>query len=108
LLARPLERVSESTLLDELLRDLRPDRRHVALVVDEHGTTIGLVTLEDILEEIVGEIEDEFDPRAVEFVMREESVARVDGAASIHLVSEEFGIEISDPHGATIGGHLLE
>ena len=107
-LARPLERVSESTLLDELLRELRPDRQHVALVVDEHGTTIGLVTLEDILEEIVGEIEDEFDPRAAQLIAREDSGVRVDGAAPIHLVVEQLDIEISDPHEATIGGHILE
>ena len=60
-LARALGRVSESVLLSELLRDLRRRRQHIALVADEHGTTTGLVTLEDILEELVGEIEDEFD-----------------------------------------------
>jgi CBS domain containing-hemolysin-like protein len=60
-LARPLKRVSESIMLDELLAELRRERRHVALVADEHGTTIGLVTLEDVIEELVGEIEDEFD-----------------------------------------------
>jgi CBS domain containing-hemolysin-like protein len=51
--ARPLKRVSESILVDELLRDLRCDRQHFALVVDEHGTAIGFVSLEDILEAIV-------------------------------------------------------
>jgi CBS domain containing-hemolysin-like protein len=99
---------AESTLLDELSRQLRPGRQHVALVVDEHGTTIGLVTLEDILEEIVGEIEDEFDPRAVELILFEGSEAHVHGAAPVHLVAEQLGIEISDPHEATIGGHILE
>jgi CBS domain containing-hemolysin-like protein len=61
-LARPLARVAESTRLDEVLREMRRDRRHLALVLDEHGTVLGLITLEDILEELVGEIEDEFDP----------------------------------------------
>ena len=107
-LARPLERVSESTLLDELLRDLRPERQHVALVVDEHGTTIGLVTLEDIIEEIVGEIEDEFDPRSADLITRDGAVAHVDGVAPLHVVAHELGIHISDPHEATIGGHVLE
>jgi CBS domain containing-hemolysin-like protein len=63
-LARPLARVAESTRVDEVLREMRRDRRHLALVLDGHGTVIGLITLEDILEEIVGEIEDEFDHRA--------------------------------------------
>ena len=60
-LARPLTRVSESTLVDQVLRKLRQRRQHLALVVDEFGTTVGLVTLEDILEEIVGEFEEEED-----------------------------------------------
>jgi CBS domain containing-hemolysin-like protein len=59
--ARPLPRVAEGTRVDEVLRDMRRQRRHLALVVDEHGTVLGLLTLEDVLEELVGEIDDEFD-----------------------------------------------
>ena len=59
-LARPLARVSESMLVDQVLQ-LRSRRQHLALVVDEYGTTVGLITLEDILEEIVGEFEEEED-----------------------------------------------
>ena len=51
-----------ASLLDELLESLRRDRQHLALVVDEHDTAVGIITLEDVLEEIVGEIQDEFDP----------------------------------------------
>jgi len=61
-LARPLCRVPDGVLLDELLESLRRDRQHLALVVDEHDTAVGIITLEDVLEEIVGEIQDEFDP----------------------------------------------
>jgi CBS domain containing-hemolysin-like protein len=107
-LARPLRRVSESTLIDELLRDLRRDRQHVALVLDEHGTAVGLVTLEDILEEIVGEISDEFDVEEADLLTWRNGVLVVDGAAPIHLVADELGTEISDPDEATIGGHVLE
>ena len=74
-IARPLERVPESMLIDELLERLRKLREHFALVVDEHGTVVGLITLEDILEEIVGEIEDEFDPEERE-PLREDPTAR--------------------------------
>jgi CBS domain containing-hemolysin-like protein len=57
-LSRPMMQVSEAALIDELLRDMRRRRMHMAVVVDEHGTATGLVTIEDILEEIVGEIDD--------------------------------------------------
>ncbi len=107
-IARPLPRVSESVLIDELLRDLRRDRNHIALVADEHGITVGLVTLEDILEEIVGEIEDEFDTERVELITREGDKTRVAGSASIRLVAKRLGVEIEDPHEATIGGHIIE
>ena len=63
-LARPLHRVPDGVLLDELLESLRRDRQHLALVVDEHDKAVGIITLEDVLEEIVGEIEDEFDSQA--------------------------------------------
>ncbi|MDQ3670415.1 MAG: hemolysin family protein, partial [Actinomycetota bacterium] len=107
-LARPLRRVSESTLVDELLRELRSNREHVALVVDEYGTAVGLVTLEDILEEIVGEIEDEFDPATASLIVYEDGAARVSGTAPIDVVAEELGLEVEDPREATIGGHVLK
>ena len=106
--ARPLARVSDSTLLSELMRDLRRQHQHIALVADEHGTTTGLLTLEDILEELVGEIEDEFDEQAREEISRDGSATVVDGAAPIRLLVHELGIELSGPHEATVGGHLVE
>jgi CBS domain containing-hemolysin-like protein len=107
-LARPLHRVSDSMLVDELLRELRRSRQHIALVVDEHGTTIGLVTLEDILEEIVGEIEDEFDEEADDALRHQDGAVLVRGSASLRLVQEELGVELPDSHEATVGGHVLE
>ena len=107
-ISRPLARVAESTLLSELLRDLRRSRQHMVLVADEHGTTTGLVTLEDILEELVGEIEDEFDQHVSQELTREGSATVVDGATPIRVVSQELGLTIGEPHEATIGGHLVE
>ena len=107
-LARPLARVAESTRLDEVLREMRRDRRHLALVLDEHGTVVGLITLEDILEELVGEIEDEFDPRTRDFVRREGGGLRIDGAAPLRVVAELLDMDVAAPHEATIGGYLAE
>ena len=107
-LARPIARVSESTRLDEVLREMRRDRRHLALVLEEHGTVVGLITLEDILEELVGEIEDEFDPRVRELVRREGDALWIAGSAPVRLVAEWLRVPDESPHEATIGGHLVE
>jgi CBS domain containing-hemolysin-like protein len=107
-LARPLARVAESTRLDEVLREMRRDRRHLALVLDEHGTVVGLITLEDILEELVGEIEDEFDPRTRELLRPDGDALLIDGAAPLRMVAERLGATIEASHEATIGGHLIE
>ncbi len=107
-LARPLPRVSDATALDELLLKLRRERQHMALVVDEHGTAIGIVTLEDLLEEIVGEIEDEFDPSGAEFVRRDGDTVVIQGGAPLRLVEEELGIAPTAAREATIGGHVVE
>jgi CBS domain containing-hemolysin-like protein len=108
-LVRPLSRVAESTRVDEALREMRRDRRHIALVLDEHGTVTGLVTLEDLIEELVGEIEDEFDPAREELVREAgDGSLRIDGAAPVRVVAERLGARIDAPHEATISGHLLE
>ena len=107
-LSRPIMHVSESMLIDELLREMQRRRMHVAVVVDEHGTAVGLVTMEDIVEEIVGEIEDEFDEEGEPLVQPHDGHWLVDGHASLRLVAEEVGIRLDDHHEATIGGHLLE
>ena len=102
--------VPESKGLNDLLRDFRANRNHLAIVIDEFGRVAGLVTIEDVLEEIVGEIEDEFDIPEDEgdiFALADNSY-RVAGDASIEHVSEEFEttLQASDPHEHfdTIGG----
>jgi CBS domain containing-hemolysin-like protein len=107
-IARDLERVPESMLIDELLERLRKLREHFALVVDEHGTVVGLITLEDILEEIVGEIEDEFDPEEREPMREDPEGTVIAGWAPVRLVEERLGVEFRDHHEATIGGVVLE
>lgn len=106
-LARPVDRVSEQTLLDELLTRLRRNRRHLALVVDEHGTATGLVKLEDILEEIVGEITDEFDPDEKAALVPQDGFVIVPGNTPVDVVADALELDIAEAHEATIGGHVV-
>ena len=105
-LLRPAVFVPESKGLNELLRDFRSNRNHLAIVIDEFGNTAGLITIEDVLEEIVGEIEDEFDEKDGEsgIYTLADGGQRVAGDASIEAVNEVFGVEFPDDEFDTIGG----
>jgi magnesium and cobalt transporter len=106
-LLRPAVFVPESKRLNELLRDFRSNRNHLAIVIDEFGNTAGLITIEDVLEEIVGEIEDEFDDAAVTesgiYTLADGS-QRVAGDTSIESVNTAFGIALPADEFDTIGG----
>jgi putative hemolysin len=108
--ARPAFFVPESKRLDDLLTDMRKQRVHMAIVVDEYGGTAGLVTIEDLLEEIVGEIEDEYDRVEHPVVRVSDDEALLDGRVSIWELNELFGIHIEAEDFDTVGGcvfHLL-
>jgi magnesium and cobalt exporter, CNNM family len=107
-IARPIAHVSESSRVDRVLREMRRERRHLGLVHDEHGTVVGLITLEDILEEIVGEIEDEFDPERQDAIRVDGDTILIDGAAPAREVAERLGFELEGHHETTIGGYLSE
>jgi magnesium and cobalt transporter len=109
-LLRPVTFVPESKRLTDLLRDFRHNRNHMAMVVDEFGRIAGLVTIEDVLEEIVGDIEDEFDIQHENgdiFNLADRSF-RVSGNVSIERVSQAFGVPVPTEEGEealdTIGG----
>ena len=105
-LLRPAVFVPESKGLNDLLRDFRGNRNHLAIVIDEFGRVAGLITIEDVLEQIVGEIEDEFDIAEDEgdiFGLADHSY-RVSGDTSIERVSEAFGVALVDADFDTIGG----
>jgi magnesium and cobalt transporter len=105
-LLRPAVFVPESKGLNELLRDFRANRNHLAIVIDEFGNTAGLITIEDVLEEIVGEIEDEFDDEDGEssiYTLADGS-QRVAGDAGIADVNEAFGTRLPTTDFDTIGG----
>jgi len=105
-LLRPPVFVPESKGLNELLRDFRANRNHLAIVIDEFGNTAGLITIEDVLEEIVGEIEDEFDEKNGEagiYTLADGS-QRVAGDAPISAVNDSFQLELPEQDFDTIGG----
>ncbi|HEX7888592.1 MAG TPA: transporter associated domain-containing protein [Ramlibacter sp.] len=96
-LLRPAVFVPESKGLNDLLREFRGNRNHLAVVIDEFGRVAGLITIEDVLEQIVGEIEDEFDIVEDEgdiFGLADRTY-RVSGDTSIDRVSEAFGVDLS-------------
>jgi magnesium and cobalt transporter len=105
-LLRPAVFIPESKGLNDLLREFRGNRNHLAIVIDEFGRVAGLITIEDVLEEIVGEIEDEFDD--VEDVGDVFALAdgtwRVSGDTSVVRVNESFGLELPVDDFETIGG----
>jgi CBS domain containing-hemolysin-like protein len=98
--------VPESKRIDDLLEELQQAKVHLALVVDEFGGTAGIVTIEDILEEIVGEIQDEYDREAPQFEIVAEDEAIVDGRLSIDDLCDELDIEWPEPASGTLGGYI--
>jgi CBS domain containing-hemolysin-like protein len=107
-IVRPIGHISESAHVDEVLREMREQRLHVGLVHDEHGTVIGLVTMEDILEELVGEIEDEFDERQDEYFHERDGRLEVDGQAPVRDLADRLGCQLDEHHETTVGGYLSE
>jgi magnesium and cobalt transporter len=105
-LLRPAVFVPESKNLNELLRDFRSNRNHLAIAIDEFGNTAGLITIEDVLEEIVGEIEDEFDEIQSDqgvYTLADGS-QRVAGDAAIAAVNGVLGVHLPEETFDTIGG----
>ena len=103
---RPAYFVPESKKVDELLREMQQRRVHVAIVVDEYGGTAGLVTIEDILEEIVGEIQDEFDPEETMVEQVNENETIVDAIMTLDDVNDILSIRLDDEDVDTLGGFV--
>ena len=104
---RPALFVPDTKPVDELLSELRRQAVHVAIVLDEFGGTYGLVTLEDLLEEIVGEINDEFDEVEPEFESTPEGDVLIDAGVLISDVNERFGLRIPEEEFDTVGGFVF-
>jgi CBS domain containing-hemolysin-like protein len=98
--------IPETARLDDLLNRFRVRKRHIAIVLDEYGGTAGVVTLEDLLEEIVGEVSDPFDDEP-EISPLPDGSSSVDGLTLIDEVNEHFNFDLSDPNYDTIAGYIL-
>ena len=99
--------VPETKNIDELFKELKSKRIHIAIVVDEYGGTSGLVTIEDLIEEIVGDIQDEHDAEEEEFASTGEDSYLVDARIDIDDLSEKIDIEIPKEDYDTLGGFLV-
>lgn len=110
-LARDLVReaffVPETVPVRQVLREFRVRRQHIAIVMDEFSGTAGLVTLEDLMEEIVGEVSDPFDSPDPEIQVRADGTVIIEGLALIDEVNEKLNLDLSDPHYDTIAGYVL-
>jgi len=106
--AREVRYVPDSKLVSDLLRELQKESTHVAIVIDEYGGTAGLVTLEDLIEEIVGEIVDEYDTESAEAVALGDGSYRVSARMSIDDLGELFDLELDDDEVDTVGGLLAK
>ena len=99
--------VPETKNIEDLLQDFRSRRVHIAIAIDEYGGTSGLITIEDLLEEIVGDIQDEYDLEEDWLVEEDESTVLVDGRLNIEEIEEHFDIEIARDKFDTVGGYVF-
>jgi putative hemolysin len=106
-LVRPALFVPESISIDELLSEFRTHHQHLAIVLDEYGGTAGMVALEDLVEEILGELKDPFDDTALSIEDREDGSVLVDGLTLIEEVNDHLTLSLDDPKFDTIAGYLI-
>jgi putative hemolysin len=106
-LMRPPFFIPDNKRIDDLLANFRVNKNHIAVVRDEYGTVTGIITLEDLLEEIVGEIQDEYDAEEPSLVQVDGSTMLVDAKVPLVDLCERLGLEAPDEHADTVGGFLF-
>ena len=105
-LKRSIPRFSTGESLEAVLQEFLKQKQHFALLIDEFGGAVGAVTLEDVLEELVGEIQDEFDLDKEMISRLAENAFLVDGLTPLHDVAEEIGVELESEEVSTFGGYI--
>lgn len=105
-LLRPIMAVPESIPISDLMKRMQRGKTQIAILIDEYGGTSGMVTLEDIVEEIVGEIQDEFDEERPGIEQLDEMTYSIDGLMLIESINDRFGFELDSDDYDTIGGWL--
>lgn len=106
-IVREVLNVPETLPIDQLLMRMKSRRIHVAIVIDEYGGTAGMVTLEDVMERIVGEVQDEFEPPEIYIEQLPNGDALINGLVLIDEVNEEFGLHLPTENFDTIGGYVF-
>jgi CBS domain containing-hemolysin-like protein len=104
---RPLKTVPETMPISRLLRQMQSTHQHMATVIDEFGTSVGIVTLENVLEQIVGAVQDEFDTEMPEIVPEGEGAFIVEGQLSIERLNRELKLDLDDAEADTLSGLLV-
>ena len=100
--------VPESKEIDELFRELQKNKQQMAIVIDEYGGTAGLITMEDIIEELMGNILDEYDDEEIYYKKIDENTFLVSGSATLYDIKKIFDVEIPEGDYETLSGYLLE
>lgn len=106
-IAREATYVLESIYVDDVFKELKKNKKQIAIVVDEYGGTAGIVTMEDILEEIVGEIYDEYDIEELKYKKIDNNTFFIDGEMPIYEVEKILGVDLPEGDYDTISGYLL-
>ena len=107
-LLRPIGFIAETASIELALKRFQSTRTPLAIVVDEHGGTAGLVTIQDVIEELIGEVQDEFDHEAPLVEELSEGSYSVDGAARLDYLEEALGLRVPDEGFPTLGGRVFE
>ena len=107
-LMRPARFEPESKRAMDLLREMQRESTHVAIIVDEYGGTAGLITLEDLIEELVGDISDEYDRESPDYTLNDDGTFRLSARLGIDELGEIFGRELDDEDVDTVGGLLAK
>ena len=105
--SRPLRHIPETLPISRLLREMQRTHQHMALVNDEHGSVVGIVTMENVVEQIVGEVQDEFDAEPPEIVSEGRGVFKVNGHLPLERLNRELDLNLSSPDVDTLSGLLV-